>query len=97
MNRPRRKDECYRCYRRHQKEESIELKNRLKPRVIWVSSIVMPDPKESDLPEYLRKLVKVPVRGTFNRSMGHTMPQSLVDKHKRERVVAKLRRKGIMK
>lgn len=96
MNRPRRDDECYRCYRRHLREEAIEHKNRLKPRVVWTSVILVPDAKDKELPEYLRPLVQMKVRGTFDRSLGHRMPNSLSEKHRRERMLKKLRRNGVI-
>jgi hypothetical protein len=42
------------------------------------------------------KLETIQVRGTFNRSLGHRMPNSLHEKHRRERMLKKLRRKGII-
>lgn len=96
MNRPRREDECYQCYRRHLKEEAIELEKRLKPRIVWTSTIIVPDAKKKDLPEYLRPLVRMRVRGTFDRSLGHRMPNSLSEKHRRERLLKKLRKQGVI-
>lgn len=95
MNRPRKKDECYRCYKKHLKEEEAELKEKLKWRNIWTSSIIVPDAKKKDLPEYLRPLVKLKVRGTFERGRD-SMPNSMVDKQKKERVFKKLQKKGIV-
>lgn len=97
MNRPRREDECYQCYRRHLKEEEAELQKKLQPRIIWTASMIVPNAKEKDLPPYLRSLVKVQVRGTFNRFLGHRMPNSLYEQHKRERMLNKLKRKGVIK
>lgn len=96
MNRPRKDDECFRCYRRHLKEEAIDQKERLKRRVIWTSVILVPDAKEVDQPGYLRPLVQQRVRGTFNRRLGHRMPNSLHEQHRRERVLKALKRKGIV-
>jgi len=68
----------------------------MKWRTVWTSVIIIPDANKSDLPAYLRPLVKVRVRGTFNRYLGHSMPNSLYEKHKRERVYQKMKQKGII-
>lgn len=96
MNRPRREDECYQCYRRHLKEEATELKQKMMPRVIWTSCILVADAKKKDVPEFARPLVKLLVRGTFNRFLGHTMPNSFFEKQKQERLIKKMEKKGII-
>ena len=92
----RKPDELFYDYCARRIVEQEDQKERLKRRVIWTSAIVMPDPAESDLPEYMRSLKKVSVRGTFNRAFGHTMPNSIHEKHRRERMIRKLRRKGVI-
>jgi hypothetical protein len=96
-NRKRKDDECFQCYRRHLKEEEKEDRAKLQFRQIWTSNVLVPDADESfkDLPEYQRPLVKLRVRGTFDRSKGHKMPNSLYEKRKSERVFDKLKRKGV--
>lgn len=95
MNRKRREDECFQCFRRHLKEEAAELKKKLHWRNIWTSSIIVPDADKKDLPEYLRPLVKLQVRGTFNRGK-HSMPNSLYEKRKNERTMDKLKKQGVI-
>jgi len=94
-NRKRKNDECFQCYRRHQNEEAKEDKAKLQFRPIWTSNVLVPDAEKKDLPEYMRPLVKLRVRGTFDRSKGHRMPNSLYEKRKSERVYDKLKRKGV--
>lgn len=94
MNRRRRRDECFRCYRRHLTEEQAEVDKKLKWRVVWTSAMLMNDNNDDSITP---KMVLVPVRGAFNRNLGHDMPNSLYDQHKRERIVAKLRKKGVIK
>ena len=94
MNRARREGECFQCYRRHLKEEQAEVDQKLKKRIVWTSSMIVEDKKDDSI---IPKLVKIPVRGTFNRRLGHDMPNSLCDKHKRERLVAKLKKRGVIK
>ena len=95
MNRPRREDECYRCYKRHLREEAKEFKNE-RWRQIWTSSIIMPDAKDDNPVRDLRRLVKMKVRGTYDRTAGDRIPNSLHEKRRRERILAKLKKRGIL-
>ena len=78
-------------------QTGISVKEKLKKRVIWTSCILVPDASKKDLPEYLRPLVKLNVRGAFNRFKGHSMPNSLYEKHRQDRVLKRLKRKGLIK
>lgn len=89
--------ESFEDYRERRKLDNAETKEKMKPVQIWTSSIVVPNAKQADRPEYLRDLVKVPVRGTFDRSKGHKMPNSLSEKRRRERAIEKLKKQGIIK
>ena len=93
----RKPDELFYDYCARRLVEQEEQKEKLQPRVIWTSTILVPDASKKDLPEHLRPLVKMQVRGTFDRSKGHRMPNSLSEKHRRERMLKRLRRKGIIK
>ncbi len=89
-------DELFYDYCARRIVEQEEQKEKLQRRIIWTSVMLVPDAEESDLPEYLRPLTKIHVRGTFNRSLGHRMPNSLYEKHRKDRMLAKLRRKGVI-
>ncbi len=95
-NRKRKDDECFQCYRRHLKEEEKATKAKLRFRQIWTSVILVPDAKKKDLLPILRPLIQMKVRGAFNRYKGHSMPNSLYEKHRRERVLDKLRKRGML-
>jgi hypothetical protein len=95
-NRKRRDDECYRCYKRHLKEEERRLKNYLKGRIVWISTMIMPDPADQDKMPILRRLITLPVRGTFNRALGHEQRTSLIDQDRKKRVLKALQKRGII-
>jgi hypothetical protein len=94
MNRKRKDDECFQCYRRHLKEEQAEVDQKLKRRIVWTSVLLMKDPKDDSI---MPRMVVLPVRGTFNRNLGHDMPNSLYDRNKRDRLLYKLRKRGVIK
>jgi hypothetical protein len=96
MNRPRKEDECFQCYRRHLKEEAAELKQYLRGRNVWVSSIITVDPKDTETMPLLRKTVKLPVRGAFCRAQGHEMRTSLIEQERKEKVRRALEKEGIL-
>jgi hypothetical protein len=54
----------------------------------------MDDPKDDSINP---RTVVLPVRGTFNRNLGHDMPNSIYDRNKRDRVLYKLRKRGVIK
>ena len=97
MNGKRYPDEPYDVYKKRLKDEAKKLKAYLRGRIIWTSKLVMADPKDTNPIASLRRLVVVKVRGTFNRFLGHRMPNSDFEKQKHERMVKKLKKKGLMK
>ena len=79
------------CARRIVEQE--DQKERLKRRIIWTSTMIVNDPNDDSI---IPKTRVVQVRGTFDRSKGHRMPNSLYEKHRRERMLKKLRRRGVI-
>ena len=95
-NRKRLEDESFEDYRASLKEEERRLKNYLKGRIVWMSSILMPDPKDDDKMPILRRLMKLPVRGTFDRALGHEQRTSLIDQDRKARIKKALQKRGIL-
>lgn len=87
-------DELFYDYCARRLVEQEDQKERLKRRVIWTSAMVINDPEDESI---VPKLKTIQVRGAFNRMLGHRMPNSLHEKHRRERMLKRLRRKGVIK
>lgn len=96
MNRPRREKEPYKDYKADLKAEEAKLKKYLKGRLTWISSMIMPDPDDKDKMPLLRRLIKLPVRGTFCRALGHEQRTSLVDKERKAKILKALQKQGII-
>lgn len=76
----RKPDELFYDYCARRIVEQEDQKERLKRRVIWTSAMLVNDSKEDSI---IPKLKQVQVRGAFDRSKGHRMPNSLSEKHRR--------------
>ena len=95
-NRKRGEKESYEDYKAALKAEEKRIKDYLKGRIVWMSSILMHDPNDQETMPILRKLVKLPVRGTFNRSLGHEQRTSLIDKERKAKILKALQKRGVL-